>query len=280
MAGDWLKVEKATPRKPEVLLLSVALNIHPDHAFGVCFRFWSWCDDQVSDGKINGLSESLIDATVDRPGFAQALISIGWLKVREGSLLIPNFDRHLSHSAKTRAEAAIRKRKTRTKPVTQMSQKNVTSVTESMDKNVTIEKRREEKKEDIPLSPFEQIINPTNGGTFLSHHDNEFRDFWEIVPDEMRTGIEGVWNLYQHVRFSISQEKNTTETLAASYLKSRFREFLASPKGRKKAFRMSIKTFLTDRCDTDQNEAWQIFDDSKSTADKKPKCLPLSKKTA
>ena len=140
-----MKIEKATARKPEVIRLAVALSIRPDEAFGICFRFWAWCDDQVSDGRIRGFTQELIDATVDRPGFASALISVGWLQARDGSLVIPNFDRHLSQSAKTRAEAAIRKKKERSKHVTKMSQKSVTSVTEKMDENVTIEKRREEK---------------------------------------------------------------------------------------------------------------------------------------
>lgn len=47
MAGDWIKVEKATSRKPEVLRIAAALGVHPDHAFGLCFRFWCWCDDHL-----------------------------------------------------------------------------------------------------------------------------------------------------------------------------------------------------------------------------------------
>lgn len=30
MAGDWIKVEKATARKPEVLRLADLLQVHPD----------------------------------------------------------------------------------------------------------------------------------------------------------------------------------------------------------------------------------------------------------
>jgi hypothetical protein len=39
MAGDWIKVEKATPAKPEVLSISEILGVHPVHAFGLCVKF-------------------------------------------------------------------------------------------------------------------------------------------------------------------------------------------------------------------------------------------------
>jgi hypothetical protein len=108
MAGDWLKVEKATARKPEVLRLAAALKIHPDHAFGLCFRFWSWCDDQLESGNAPGVTALLIDELLGHAGFGDALVSVGWLRVRDGSLEVPNFHRHLSESAKNRALTAQR----------------------------------------------------------------------------------------------------------------------------------------------------------------------------
>lgn len=108
MAGDWLKVEKATARKIEVIRIAGALGIHPDHAFGLCFRFWCWCDENLTSGNAPGVSAALLDALLERPGFADALVSVGWLRVREGSLEVPNFDRHLSQGSKTRALTAKR----------------------------------------------------------------------------------------------------------------------------------------------------------------------------
>lgn len=108
MAGDWLKIEKATARKPEVLRLAELLSIHPDHAFGICFRFWSWCDDHLTNGNAASVTRITIDNAVDRPGFADALVSVGWLRDRNSSLEVPNFDRHISQSAKSRALTAGR----------------------------------------------------------------------------------------------------------------------------------------------------------------------------
>lgn len=115
MAGDWIKVEKSTARKPEVLAISSALEIHPDHAFGLCVRFWAWCDDQLENGHADSVTNVTLDFVIGHSGFAQQLIRVGWLKETDTGIDIPNFDYHLSESAKTRAQAAKRKSKSRTK---------------------------------------------------------------------------------------------------------------------------------------------------------------------
>ena len=135
MAGDWIKVEKATPGKPEVMAIADELGIHIDHAFGLCVRFWSWCDDQMTDGHARRVTNVTLDAYFGHAGFATALVKVGWLRVREGSLEVPNFDRHLSESAKNRALSGSRKQKQRSKDVTEMSRSE-------RDESVTREEKR------------------------------------------------------------------------------------------------------------------------------------------
>lgn len=132
MAGDWIKVEKVTPRKREVLIIAGKLKIHPDHAFGLCFRFWSWCDDNLSDRYASGVTEALLDQLLGYDGFATAAVDVGWLLSRNGSIEVPNFDRHLSQSAKKRALSKDRNKSKR--------KRDASSVTEA-----SPEKRREEK---------------------------------------------------------------------------------------------------------------------------------------
>jgi hypothetical protein len=135
MAGDWIKVEKATPRKPEILAVAEALSIHPDHAFGLCVRFWCWCDDHLSDCNARSVTKTSLDALLDRSGFSEALIKVGWLQARSDSLVIPNFDRHLSQTAKKRALTTNR-------VLTHRERKcNAGSVTKALP-----EKRREDNK--------------------------------------------------------------------------------------------------------------------------------------
>jgi hypothetical protein len=108
MAGDWLKVEKDTPDKPEVLMIAVALGITPDEAFAKCFRFWRWADSHTADGTIRGASTATIDALVGCKNFSEALKDVGWLRLRNGRVLIPEFERHMGESAKQRALTARR----------------------------------------------------------------------------------------------------------------------------------------------------------------------------
>ena len=101
-------VEKTTARKPEVLGIAAALNIHPDHALGLCIRFWNWVTDNALQNGFISVTPALLNALLERDGFAEAAISVGWLQVREGSLAIPNFDRHLAASAVKAALSARR----------------------------------------------------------------------------------------------------------------------------------------------------------------------------
>jgi len=162
VAGDWIKIEKATSRKPEVLRIADTLAIHPDHAFGLCVRFWSWCDDHMTDGHAQSVTYVTLDTVFGHAGFATALTEVGWLRVRrsaadgspDGSLEIPNFDRHLSESAKNRALSAGRKQKQRS----QSAAKDVTKASRSeRDKSVT---REEKRREEFLTSPTTNADDP------------------------------------------------------------------------------------------------------------------------
>lgn len=113
MAGDWLKVEKATPGKPEVLTIASRLQLHPDEAFGKCFRFWCWADMHTTNGHAPGVTLESLDATIGCSGFASALVSVGWLVARGNGLEVPKFDRHMSESEKKRLDNLLRQREFR-----------------------------------------------------------------------------------------------------------------------------------------------------------------------
>lgn len=113
MAGDWLKVEKSTPEKPEVMAVAALLNVSLGDAFLGCFRVWCWADLHTKNGHLLYATPQAVDSIARLPGLSDALIKIGWLQVRENSLAIPNFDRHMGHSAKQRVDAAERQREHR-----------------------------------------------------------------------------------------------------------------------------------------------------------------------
>jgi|GEM_PF-605397 len=139
MAGDWIKVEKSTSLKPEVLQLSEILEIHPAHAFGLCMKFWIWCDDHLTNSNARSVTKVTLDYIIQHQGFTGALISVGWLQSSEGTdgpFKIPNFERHLSEGAKTRALGKER-------IATLRKNNNATAVTE-VTQPPLLEKRREE----------------------------------------------------------------------------------------------------------------------------------------
>ena len=108
MAGDWLKVETATPDKPEVLQMANALDLDPDAVFGKVFRVWTWFDSHSEEGNAPSVTKMLLDRQVGVSGFVNAMTLVGWMVEDDGGLTIPNFDNHNGQSAKKRANTARR----------------------------------------------------------------------------------------------------------------------------------------------------------------------------
>ena len=108
MAGDWMKVEKVTPDKPEIDGMAAVLGIDPDAVFGKCFRIWRWFDDHTLDGNAPSVTKALLDRRVGVTGFADAMESAGWLVATNGGVSLPHFDRHNGETSKGRALTAKR----------------------------------------------------------------------------------------------------------------------------------------------------------------------------
>lgn len=113
MAGEWIKIEKATLRKTEVVKLARILGVTRQHAVGLCVEFWSWCDSNLTDAFITGSSKEDIDFIMETPGFAAAMIVVDWIREAEGILSVTHFDYHLSAGAKIRAQSVNRSQKYR-----------------------------------------------------------------------------------------------------------------------------------------------------------------------
>lgn len=108
MRRPWIKIEACTPDKPEICAIATQLKMDEDMVMGKLVRLWSWVT--VNHVKSDDLSvtKEFIDKLVARKGFAEAMIKAGWLQERGERLLLPNFERHHSDAAKTRALTAVR----------------------------------------------------------------------------------------------------------------------------------------------------------------------------
>ncbi len=145
MAGDWIKIQHATPDKPEMDQLSSLLNLDIDTVLGKCLRIWIWADQQSVDGNAITVTNSFLDRLTHSPGFAEALRKVGWLTGRDGLLSIPNFSRHNGQTAKNRALTQDRVKRKR----------NAGTVTESLP-----EKRRGEKSIKKKTTSSKKFIPP------------------------------------------------------------------------------------------------------------------------
>ena len=149
MAGDWIKMEKATPDKPEVIAIASRLGIDPDAAFGKLFRVWCWFDSHTIDGNAVGVTFSFLDRIAGVTGFAEQMALAGWLIENGSTLSLPNFEYHNGESAKKRAVTQKRVANHRDK----VKRDSNADVTHGALPKALPEKRREEVK---PLAPLAQ----------------------------------------------------------------------------------------------------------------------------
>jgi len=118
--ANWIKVEKVTPDKPEILLLANKLRVSQAEAFLQFFRLFAWADDHVGEGGVVPFLSRREGDTLAHlcPGTCDALASpeIGWLLPRaDGApgFLFRNWERHNGKSAKARASDTEKKRRQR-----------------------------------------------------------------------------------------------------------------------------------------------------------------------
>ncbi|MEM9369103.1 MAG: hypothetical protein AAGD07_24210 [Planctomycetota bacterium] len=182
MAGDWIKLEHATPDKPEVIAMASILSVDDhDLVWAKCVRIWIWLDQQTVDGNAVSVTDSFIDRFTRVTGFAKALRKVGWLSGRDGHLSVPNFERHNGKSAKTRANTAKRVQKNR-------QSCNGSSVT-----NALPEKRREEKSNTLS-PPRKKTVD------LGAEIPSQLEELWSLWMDtwESRTGRRMDPGLAQH----------------------------------------------------------------------------------
>ena len=108
MAGDWIKMGVGLLTNPKVLAVAARLKVPTNHACGLLFHFWAWADQQSVNGALPHVTAPMIDELVAHSGFAEALVSIGWLEVDDDGARIPRFSEHNGKSAKKRALTARR----------------------------------------------------------------------------------------------------------------------------------------------------------------------------
>lgn len=116
---------------PAVIGLAARLGLDEFGVVGRLHRLWVWANQQLADGNAASVTEKWIDRYTMTPGFAAALVEVGWLTVDGGGFSIPKFDRWNSKGAKKRLLTSRRVK----------DHRNAPSVTKALP-----EERREENK--------------------------------------------------------------------------------------------------------------------------------------
>lgn len=118
MAGEWMKVEKVTPDKPEIAILARKLGVSIGDAFMAWFRVYAWADGMTCPGLVPNLSLTEVDQLAHAPPrTAEHLASkeIGWMRAGPEGVHFSKWDRHNGKSAKARALESEKKRNQRVK---------------------------------------------------------------------------------------------------------------------------------------------------------------------
>ena len=145
MAGDWIKMRTDLSTSPKVVRIASALRADRFRTVGALHAVWCLFDAHSLDGKLEGYTLGTVDDLIGFSGFAEAMASVGWLIESAEGIELPRFDDHNGSSAKRRAMESDRKRKGR------LSASNADAEADEL--RTREEKRREENKDQKPLSP-------------------------------------------------------------------------------------------------------------------------------
>lgn len=171
MAGDWIKMRADLHTHPKVVRMASALKADRLRIVGGLHSAWCLFDVHSVDGLLDGYSADTLDDMIGFPGFARAMIAVGWLEENDSSLVMPRFEAHNGQSAKRRAQDADRKRNVRK-----------LSASEADEMKTREEKRRED------IKPHK---NPTHNAREENSVDNFLmHDEWKPDPDFIKLSKE------------------------------------------------------------------------------------------
>lgn len=114
MSNEWIKIDAETPDKSEVWEIADILGIETDSVMGKLVRVWAWASRNCDDAGVTIVTvKYAIDRITAQNGFANAMEKVKWLQVKNKKLIFPNFEYHMSKSAKDKALARQRSSKYR-----------------------------------------------------------------------------------------------------------------------------------------------------------------------
>jgi len=174
---SWIKLETHTFDKVEVYSIAQELGIDSDAVIGKCCRVWAWFDANTTDGVTLSVTSALLDRYCGVTGFTQAMINAGWMQDNGEFLVLPNYDRHNSKTAKSRALGAIRQSNFKSNAQGN-AEGNATADDQALPKSSHREEKRREEKNIEPLSSKHDLVS------VLQHlNEKANRDFQPVAAN-------------------------------------------------------------------------------------------------
>ncbi len=168
MAGDWIKMRGNLWDDPRVARLVDMTDTSEAAIVGALYWLWATADQHTEDGIMPGLTTRAIDRKTGVKGFADALLTIGWLEDNEDGVRIVNFEEHNGASAKRRSLDGQRKANSRAMSASEADKPRTNNGQIAPTCGAREEKRREEKElipsvakatgDKSPLTPDEIIF--------------------------------------------------------------------------------------------------------------------------
>lgn len=183
MAGDWIKMRADLHTHPKVVRMASALKADRLRIVGGLHSAWCLFDVHSVDGLLDGYSADTLDDLIGFPGFARAMMAVGWLEESDESLVMPRFEAHNGQSAKRRAQDADRKRNVRK-----------VSASDADKKRTREEKRREDIKDKTPHTGDEKI-SPVDNFPDDSEPDPDANN--AVLNDYVAPGGMGAFGKFQ-----------------------------------------------------------------------------------
>lgn len=108
MAGDWIKMRTNLWNDPRIAQICELVEQGEAAVVGAMYWLWATADEHTEDGFMPGLSCFSIDRKTGVRGFANALVTVGWLSANADGVTLLRFAEHNGASAKARAQTARR----------------------------------------------------------------------------------------------------------------------------------------------------------------------------
>lgn len=210
---------------PKVVRIMSATKTDKCRVVGALFRVWCLFDEHTEDGHLDGYSFFVLDDELRIDGFSQAMSDVGWLIDVDGeSLQVPDFDDHMSESAKKRAQDNKRKRIAR-KVSADKADKERTREEKRREENSKDKKGGEKTKRFSPplisevKNYCDQRGNNVDPESFINHYQSKG---WMIGKNKMKCWMSAVrtWEKNSATNSGNNKRFNASTAIASAAIGS------------------------------------------------------------